>query len=129
MARLRALLVEDDARLAALVSEYLGKNEVDVTHLPDGERLLRTLKAEPFDVLLLDLMLPGQDGLALCRAVRAEPALQRQPILMLTAKGDDVDRIVGLELGADDYLGKPFNPRELVARLNALLRRRAPGGP
>jgi len=126
MPRLRALLVEDDVRLAALVTEYLGKNEVDVTHLPDGERLLRTLKAEPYDALLLDVMLPGMDGLSLCKLVRAEPGLQRTPILMLTAKGDDVDRIVGLELGADDYLGKPFNPRELLARIRAVLRRAQP---
>jgi DNA-binding response OmpR family regulator len=126
MARLRALLVEDDARLAALVTEYLGKNEIDVTHLPDGERLLRTLKGEPFDVLLLDVMLPGLDGLQLCKAVRAEPGLQHTAILMITAKGDDVDRIVGLELGADDYLGKPFNPRELLARMRAVLRRTQP---
>src|SRR5688572_33238000 len=108
MARLRALLVEDDARLAALVGEYLDKHEIDVLHLPDGERLLRTLKAEPFDVLLLDVMLPGKDGLELCRVVRADATLGKTPILMLTAKGDDVDRIVGLELGADDYLAKPF---------------------
>ena len=123
MARLRALLVEDDVRLAALVAEYLAKNEIDVTHLPDGERLLRVLKAEPYDVLLLDLMLPGLDGLELCRRVRGEPTLARTPILMITARGDDVDRIVGLELGADDYLGKPFNPRELLARIRAVLRR------
>ena len=127
MARLRALLVEDDGRLAALVTEYLGKNEIDVTHLVDGERLVRTLKGEPFDVLLLDVMLPGLDGLQLCKAVRAEPGLQRTAILMITAKGDDVDRIVGLELGADDYLVKPFGFRELLARIRAVMRRARPG--
>jgi two-component system, OmpR family, response regulator len=129
MARLRALLVEDDARLAALVGEYLDKHEIDVVHLPDGERLVRALKAEPFDVLLLDVMLPGKDGLELCRTVRADTTLGKTPILMLTAKGDDVDRIVGLELGADDYLGKPFNPRELLARIRAVLRRAQPSAP
>jgi two-component system, OmpR family, response regulator len=126
LARLRALLVEDDGRLALLVAEYLQKHEIDVTHLPDGDRLLRTLKAEPFDVLLLDVMLPGKDGLELCRVVRADATCGKTPILMLTAKGDDVDRIVGLELGADDYLGKPFNPRELLARIRAVLRRAQP---
>jgi DNA-binding response OmpR family regulator len=127
--RLRAILVEDDQRMAALVAEYLGKHEIDVTHLPDGEKLLRTLKGDPFDVLLLDLMLPGLDGLELCRKVRSDPAVGRTPILMITAKGDDVDRIVGLEIGADDYLGKPFNPRELLARIRAVLRRSQPGTP
>ena len=126
MARLRALLVEDDQRLATLVGEYLGKNEIDVSHLPDGERLLRTLREQPFDVLLLDLMLPGTNGLELCKQVRGDPSVQSTPILMLTAKGDDVDRIIGLELGADDYLGKPFNPRELLARIRAVLRRSQP---
>jgi DNA-binding response OmpR family regulator len=124
--RTKALLVEDDVKLAGLVAEYLGNNEIDVTHLPDGEKLLRTLKAQPYDVLLLDLMLPGKSGLELCKDVRATPEVSRTPILMLTAKGDDIDRIVGLELGADDYLGKPFNPRELLARIRAVLRRTSP---
>ena len=126
MTRLRALVVEDDQRLATLVAEYLAKNEIDVTHLPDGEKLLRTLRDQPFDVRLLDLMLPGASGLELCKQVRAEPSLHSTPIIMLTAKGDDVDRIIGLELGADDYLGKPFNPRELLARIRAVLRRSQP---
>ena len=126
MTRLRTLLVEDDVRLADLVTEYLGNNEIDVVHLADGEKLVKTLKAQPFDALLLDLMLPGKNGLELCKEVRSEPTLQRTPILMLTAKGDDVDRIIGLELGADDYLGKPFNPRELLARIRAVLRRTQP---
>jgi DNA-binding response OmpR family regulator len=101
--RVTALLVDDDARLGALLKEYLGQNEVDVTVAGDGERGLRELDERHYDVLLLDLM------------------------LMLTAKGDDVDKIVGLELGADDYLAKPFNPRELLARLRAILRRTQPG--
>lgn len=121
--RLAALLVEDDARLAGLVTEYLGQHEVDVTAAADGERGLELLGQRPFDVLLLDLMLPGIDGLEVCRRVRRESKRADTPILMLTARGDDVDKIVGLELGADDYLAKPFNPRELLARIHAVLRR------
>src|SRR5258706_10678836 len=124
-----ALLVDDDARLGALVAEYLGKNEIDVTVAADGERGLEALRRRRFDVLLLDVMLPGVDGLELCRRIRALPEHAELPILMLTAKGDDVDKIVGLELGADDYLAKPFNPRELLARIRAVLRRaRGPSG-
>jgi DNA-binding response OmpR family regulator len=125
-ARIAALLVEDDAKLAALLAEYLGRNDVDVSVCPDGERGLRAL-AQPggrFDVVLLDLMLPGIDGLDVCRRIRERDP--RLPVVMLTAKGDDVDKIVGLELGADDYLAKPFNPRELLARIRAVLRRAAP---
>ncbi|MSP59107.1 MAG: response regulator transcription factor [Myxococcales bacterium] len=118
-----ALLIDDDARLAALVAEYLGKNECDVTVAADGERGLAALGRGRFDLLLLDLMLPGVDGLEVCRRVRALQGHARLPILMLTAKGDDVDKIIGLELGADDYLAKPFNPRELLARIRAVLRR------
>jgi DNA-binding response OmpR family regulator len=125
--RVNALLVDDDARLGALLREYLGQNEVDVTIVGDGERGLRALSEHPYDVLVLDLMLPGLDGLEVCRRIRARPELGSLPILMLTAKGDDVDKIVGLELGADDYLAKPFNPRELLARLRAILRRTSPG--
>jgi DNA-binding response OmpR family regulator len=121
-----ALLVDDDARLGRLVTEYLGRNEIDVTVAPDGERGLAALRRGRFDVVLLDVMLPGMDGLEVCRRIRGTPGLAHLPVLMLTAKGDDVDRIVGLELGADDYLPKPFNPRELLARLRAVLRRAAP---
>jgi DNA-binding response OmpR family regulator len=121
--RTSALLVEDDARLAALVTEYLRQNEVDVTLAADGERGLGELKARRYDVVLLDLMLPGIDGLEVCRRVRSGTDRPDVPILMLTAKGDDIDKVVGLELGADDYLAKPFNPRELLARLRAILRR------
>jgi DNA-binding response OmpR family regulator len=118
-----ALLIDDDARLGTLMTEYLGKHEIDVTVAGDGERGLAALRARAFDVVLLDVMLPGADGLAVCRAIRAEGALAGVPIIMLTARGDDVDKIVGLELGADDYLAKPFNPRELLARIRAVLRR------
>jgi DNA-binding response OmpR family regulator len=120
-----ALLIDDDARLGALVAEYLGKHEIDVTVVGDGERGLAALRDGRFDVVLLDLMLPGADGLEVCRRIRGLPQLARVPIIMLTAKGEDVDRIVGLELGADDYLPKPFNPRELLARMRAVLRRSA----
>lgn len=121
-----ALLIDDDARLGNLVAEYLGKNDVTVTVAGDGERGLGLLAKGGFDVVLLDLMLPGIDGLEVCRRIRADAKLGRVPVIMLTAKGDDVDKVVGLELGADDYLAKPFNPRELLARVRALLRRAAP---
>jgi DNA-binding response OmpR family regulator len=121
--RTAALLIDDDARLASLVAEYLGQNEVDVTIAGDGERGLAALKKGSFDVVLLDIMLPGVDGLEVCKRIRALPGGAAVPIVMLTAKGDAVDKIVGLELGADDYLVKPFNPRELLARLRAVLRR------
>ena len=117
------LLIDDDARLGALVTEYLGKHEMDVTVAADGPRGLAALRARPIDVVLLDVMLPGADGFEVCRQIRADPALTAVPVIMLTARGDDVDKIVGLELGADDYLAKPFNPRELLARIRAVLRR------
>jgi two-component system OmpR family response regulator len=120
-----ALLVEDDARLGAMVAEYLGRHEVDVTVVPDGERGLAALRRGRFDVVLLDVMLPGLDGLEVCRRLRATPEWAALPVIMLTARGEDVDKIVGLELGADDYLAKPFNPRELLARIRAVLRRGA----
>jgi two-component system, OmpR family, response regulator RstA len=126
--RTAALLIDDDTRLASLVAEYLGQNEVDVTVAADGERGLSALKKGHFDVVLLDIMLPGVDGLEVCRRIRALPDRAQTPILMLTAKGDDIDKIVGLELGADDYLAKPFNPRELLARVRAILRRAQPAG-
>jgi two-component system, OmpR family, response regulator len=131
--RTAVLLVDDDARLGDLVSEYLGRHGIDVTVARDGERGLAALRAGRFDAVLLDVMLPGADGFELCRRLRATPGLAGLPVLMLTARGEDVDKIVGLELGADDYLAKPFNPRELLARLRALLRRAAapalPGRP
>jgi two-component system, OmpR family, phosphate regulon response regulator OmpR len=116
----RVLLIEDDARLAAMVSEYLGGSGYRVTTATSGAHGLERLGAEPYDALVLDLSLPDIDGLEVCRRLRARWDL---PVLMLTARGDATDRIVGLEIGADDYLPKPFEPRELLARLKAILRR------
>ena len=125
----RILLVDDDPRLAEMVSEYLGEAGFRVTIAPDGRTGLERLSRAPFDALVLDLMLPDIDGLEVCRQVRASAAGASEiPILMLTARGDAMDRVVGLELGADDYLPKPFEPRELLARLRAVLRRRRRGG-
>jgi DNA-binding response OmpR family regulator len=121
--KISALLVEDDARLASMVAEYLGRHEIEVTVAADGERGLAALRRGRFDVVLLDVMLPGIDGLEVCRRLRGAPEWAALPIVMLTARGEDVDKIVGLELGADDYLAKPFNPRELLARVRAVLRR------
>jgi DNA-binding response OmpR family regulator len=124
-----ALFIDDDARLGALVREHLGQHDIDVTVVGEGERGLAALRKGGFDVVLLDLMLPGIDGLEVCRRIRAAPELAAVPVIMLTARGDDVDKIIGLELGADDYLAKPFNARELLARIRAVLRRgRAAGG-
>jgi len=125
----RILLVDDDPRLAEMVSEYLGEAGFRVTIAADGHTGLDQLAREPFEALVLDLMLPDMDGLEVCRQVRASTASTSEiPILMLTARGDAMDRVVGLELGADDYLPKPFEPRELLARLRAVLRRRRHGG-
>lgn len=125
----RILLIEDDPRLAAMVSEYLGEAGFRATVAPSGAAGIELLKREPFDALLLDLMLPDMDGLEVCRRVRSEQHHGAElPILMLTARGEAADRIVGLELGADDYLPKPFEPRELLARLRAVLRRGRPRG-
>ena len=125
----RILLVDDDPRLAEMVSEYLGEAGFRVTIASDGRTGLAHLAREPFEALVLDLMLPDMDGLEVCRQVRASAASASEiPILMLTARGDAMDRVVGLELGADDYLPKPFEPRELLARLRAVLRRRRHGG-
>ena len=122
------LMIEDDARLAAMVGEYLTQSGFVVTHMPDGESGLGALQDKPVDLVVLDLMLPGIDGLEVCRRIRALPGdAARVPVLMLTAKGDPMDRIIGLELGADDYLPKPFEPRELLARIRAVLRRHQPG--
>lgn len=114
------LLVEDDRRLAEMVSEYLGEAGFSVSVAGDGRTGLARLAAEPCDALVLDLMLPDMDGLEVCRQLRA---FSDVPVLMLTARGDAMDRVVGLEIGADDYLPKPFEPRELLARLRAILRR------
>jgi two-component system, OmpR family, phosphate regulon response regulator OmpR len=116
----RILLIEDDSRLAAMVSEYLGGAGYRVSVAGGGAAGMRLLEREPFDALVLDLSLPDIDGLEVCRRLREKHEL---PVLMLTARGDAADRIVGLEIGADDYLPKPFEPRELLARLKAILRR------
>src|SRR6188474_3897695 len=121
----RILLVEDDARLAGMVTEYLAGAGFRVTVAGGGEAGIERLARESFDALVLDLMLPDIDGLEVCRRVRSASDV---PILMLTARGDAADRIVGLEIGADDYLPKPFEPRELLARLKAVLRRGRGGG-
>ena len=115
------LLIEDDPRLAEMVSEYLGQAGFRVAAASSGEEGLARFTREPFDALVLDLALPGIDGLEVCRRLRASSDV---PVLMLTARGDAMDRVVGLEIGADDYLPKPFEPRELLARLRAILRRR-----
>src|SRR5262245_37097261 len=122
----RILLIEDDARLAAMVSDYLGEAGLRPSIAGPGAEAERQLKRESFDAVSLDLMLPDTDGLELCRRIRAESNI---PLLMLTARGDPLDRVVGLELGADDYLPKPFEPRELLARLRAILRRQHAAAP
>jgi len=121
----RVLMIEDDGQLAEMVGEYLGTMGIDVHVRPSARDGLSTLRRETFDALILDIMLPDIDGLEVCRRVREESEI---PILMLTARGDASDRIVGLEIGADDYLPKPFDPRELLARLRAILRRGRGGG-
>lgn len=127
----RILVVDDDARIRDLLRRYLSQEGFEVLLAEDGRALNKQLTRETVDLIVLDLMLPGEDGLTICRRLRA--ANDTTPIIMLTAKVEDVDRIVGLEVGADDYLSKPFNPRELLARINAVMRRRpaieAPGAP
>jgi DNA-binding response OmpR family regulator len=121
------LLVDDDARLGGMVADYLGAAGLAVQVAPTLAAGRAALAAERFDALVLDLMLPDGDGLDLCRELRAQPATRALPVLVLSARGEPTDRIVGLELGADDYLPKPFEPRELLARVKALLRRAAAG--
>ena len=127
----KIVIVDDDARIRDLLRRFLSQEGFDVLMAEDSRALTRIMQRESVDLLVLDLMLPGEDGLAICRRLRAEG--QKVPIIMLTAKGEDVDRIAGLEIGADDYLAKPFNPRELLARIHAVLRRRPtqeqPGAP
>ncbi|HTS52302.1 MAG TPA: response regulator transcription factor [Burkholderiales bacterium] len=118
----RVLMIEDDRGLSSMVGEYLEPLGIRITACPTAAEGLQLLGKDAFDALILDVMLPDLDGFEVCRRVRAEHDI---PILMLTARGDEMDRIVGLELGADDYLPKPFNPRELLARLRAILRRRS----
>ncbi|HZF84379.1 MAG TPA: two-component system response regulator OmpR [Burkholderiaceae bacterium] len=127
----RILIADDEADLRALLERYLGDQGYAVRTVEGAAPLDRLLARERFDVLVLDVMMPGEDGLSVCRRLRAQG--ETIPIVMLTARGDPVDRIVGLEMGADDYLPKPFNPRELLARIQALVRRQrmlgAHGGP
>ena len=122
----KIIILDDEAELRALLQRYLGSNGLTVRSVENAEQLDRLLAREPFDALILDLMMPGEDGLSVCRRLRVRG--ETIPILMLTAKGDPVDRIVGLEMGADDYLPKPFDPRELLARLRAMLRRQQMSG-
>jgi two-component system OmpR family response regulator len=120
----RVLVVDDDARLYELLASYLGQNGMSPAHASSGRRALDLLERDAFDAVLLDVMMPEMDGLGVLSRIRARwPSL---PVIMLTAKGDETDRVVGLELGADDYLAKPFSPRELLARLKAVLRRANP---
>ncbi|MBT2304439.1 response regulator transcription factor [Variovorax paradoxus] len=120
------LMIEDDARLAQMVGEYLTQSGFGFSHAADGASGLELLQQRSPDLVILDLMLPDTDGLEVCRRIRALPnGLAKVSVLMLTAKGDPMDRIIGLEIGADDYLPKPFEPRELLARIRAVLRRRS----
>ena len=129
----KILIVEDEANIRQLVRYNLEKEGFQVMEAADGLQGLRTAQRDKPDLVLLDLMLPGMDGLEVCRTLKGAPATSALPIIMLTAKGEDVDRIIGLEVGADDYLPKPFNPRELLARISAVLRRQPspelPGAP
>jgi two-component system phosphate regulon response regulator OmpR len=127
----KILVLDDDSRIRDLLRRYLSQEGFEVILAEDSKALNRILLRDAVDLIVLDLMMPGEDGLSVCRRLRASK--DRTPIIMLTAKGEDVDRIVGLEVGADDYLAKPFNPRELLARIHAVLRRRpateVPGAP
>jgi two-component system OmpR family response regulator len=116
------LIVEDDRETRSLIAKYLRANGCHVSAAADGREMARIMADHRVDLIIMDLMLPDEDGLSLCRKVRAKSQV---PIIMLTARGEDIDRIVGLEMGADDYMAKPFNPRELLARINAVLRRQA----
>lgn len=130
MSERKILVVDDDQRLRDLLQRYLGEQGFVVKTAENATAMDKWLTRESFDLLVLDLMLPGEDGLSICRRIRTGDP--QQAVIMLTAKGDEIDRIVGLEMGADDYLPKPFNPRELVARIQAVLRRRVaaiPGAP
>jgi two-component system OmpR family response regulator len=116
----RVLVVDDDVEIRELLQDYLQRNGYDARAVADGTAMLDVLASSDIDLIVLDIMLPGRDGLTLCRDLRARSDV---PVIMLTARGDDTDRIIGLEMGADDYLSKPFNPRELLARIKVILRR------
>jgi two-component system alkaline phosphatase synthesis response regulator PhoP len=120
------LIVEDDADIAALLRHYLEKAGHAVTHVSTGNAVMPQLRSAGADLVILDLMLPGMDGLLVCQAMRSDSGTASIPVIMLTARGEEGDRIAGLELGADDYVTKPFSPKELVARVSARLRRLAP---
>lgn len=122
------LLIDDDWELCALLREYLESEELHCTTAGTGTEGLRLATGQPWDMVILDVMLPEKNGFEVLSALRSTPSTARLPVLMLTARGDDVDRVVGLEMGADDYLPKPFNPRELLARIRAVLRRIEPPG-
>jgi two-component system alkaline phosphatase synthesis response regulator PhoP len=119
----RALVVEDDPDIVELIAHYLKAEGFETTASADGREALERLRAEVFQVVILDLQLPGMDGLSLCREIRADKQTRAVPVIMLTARADEADRVVGLEVGADDYVVKPFSPKELVARVRAILRR------
>ncbi len=119
----KILVVDDDSEIRSLLKSYLLKNQYRVDTAAEGREMFKLLEQQRFDLIVLDLMMPGDDGLTLCRKLRADSNI---PVIMLTAKGDEMDRIVGLEMGADDYLPKPFNPRELLARIKTVLRRTHP---
>ncbi|MCA1562309.1 MAG: response regulator transcription factor [Acidobacteria bacterium] len=125
----RILVVEDDTDIADLIAHYLAKSGHHVHRLTSGSAVMPRLRAEPADLVILDLMLPGLNGLLVCQAIRGDAATARIPIIMLTARGEEADRVSGLELGADDYVTKPFSPKELAARVAALLRRVDRGAP
>lgn len=118
----KIIVVDDDVEMRNLLQRYFSENNFQVRTVPDGQSLDKAMAREPADLLVLDLMMPHEDGLSICRRLRA--ANENVPIIMLTAKGDPIDKIIGLEMGADDYLAKPFTPRELLARINAILRRK-----
>jgi DNA-binding response OmpR family regulator len=117
------LLVDDDVRLASMIADYLRGHQFDVTHAATAAAALSCVKAQVFDAVLLDLMLPDKDGLDLFREFMAQPSFRAAPVIMLTARGDPMDKVVGLEIGAEDYVAKPFEPRELLARIRVVLRR------
>ena len=120
------LVVDDDREIRTLVAQFLTKHGYRVTSAKDGEEMARILETGRVDLIVLDLMMPGDDGLTLCRRLRADQATAATPIIMLTAMGEETDRVVGLEMGADDYIAKPFSPREQLARIKAVLRRSVP---
>jgi DNA-binding response OmpR family regulator len=126
---LRILIAEDDPDIAGLVSHYLQKAGWETQVEASGDRALAYVRAHPVDLIILDVMLPGMTGFEVCRALRADRASARVPIIMLTARTEEADRVAGLELGADDYVSKPFSPNELVARIRALMRRTGPAMP